>query len=369
MPNVAEAHIYKTLAKSKPISSSPAFPQWISTAPKTNQSGKIGQDIALNNVIARLYNSNPVKAAMADILKAVQIALGIENVENQKARGRRGDDKAQTFSSGRFALNSSAETGDVGSTIESGVGGKNHSSSSKAADVFSSEDEQKGSGTSKCDSRIAENENEEYGFGSDSEDGKRMPQEREVVSKVSNPEADLLLSFPPPESSSSNPPPLKSQKQKKPPTTPKSTFLPSLMGGYWSGSESAEGDGSADLLPQKNRMGQRARRQLWEKKFGAKANHLKGAARDKDWDPKRGAKAIDNRGGARPAIDGSHGTDVAAKYSRTGGRSGEGRSSDKPHPSAKKVDEGPLHPSWEAAKNAKKQAMQATFKGKKIIFD
>ncbi len=51
-----------------------------------------------------------------------------------------------------------------------------------------------------------------------------------------------------------------------------SAFLPSLMGGYISGSESAS---DIDVAPptRKNRRGQRARQAIWEKKYGEKAKH------------------------------------------------------------------------------------------------
>jgi BUD22 len=360
LPNLAEAHIYKSLVKLKAISHCPAFSQCVSVTRKASQTRLIEQDIIVNNVTARLYNSNPVKAAMAGILEAVRIALGLENVGgggDQKAQKRRKGDEARALSTGHFALSSEVETRGASPLVGLEVDGRNRSLSSKATDIFRPEDGQEDPRISKYDNRIAENER----------DGKRIQQGREALLKAYNPEVDRSLSSPPSEGSSSDPPTLKPQKRKKPPTPPKSTFLPSLMGGYWSGSESAE-DKSADLQPKKNRMGQRARRQLWEKKFGAKANHLKKAARDKDWDPKKGAK-VDDRGGTRPAGESFRGTNTTAKYSRTKGKPGEGRGSGKSSSSMKKADEGPLHPSWEAAKKAKQQAMQTTFKGKKIVFD
>jgi len=59
-----------------------------------------------------------------------------------------------------------------------------------------------------------------------------------------------------------------------------STFLPSLSVGFIRGgsddSDWSETEGkSIDLDPKKNRRGQRARRAIWEKKFGRNANHKK----------------------------------------------------------------------------------------------
>ena len=80
---------------------------------------------------------------------------------------------------------------------------------------------------------------------------------------------------------------------KKPLTS--TTFLPSLsMGGYFPGSES-EPEELEPMPGRKNRMGQTARRALWEKKYGAAANHVKKAKkaekanRDSGWDLRRGA--------------------------------------------------------------------------------
>ena len=130
-----------------------------------------------------------------------------------------------------------------------------------------------------------------------------------------------------------------------------SKFLPSLMSGYVSGSDSdPDADYYKDKKPgppekkeRKNRMGQQARRALWEKKFGKEANHVKSAeeeAREKRErrDAKRARNGLAPMGEKRPE------------------------------------KEGPLHPSWEAARLAKeKQAKMAEvmFKpqGKKITFD
>ncbi|TPR04721.1 Alcohol dehydrogenase GroES-like domain family protein [Aspergillus niger] len=128
------------------------------------------------------------------------------------------------------------------------------------------------------------------------------------------------------------------------------TFLPSLtMGGYWSGSEDEAEDGEAANEPprRKNRMGQQARRALWEKKYGSGANHVKqeknkrkAGGRDNGWDARRGA------------------TDGGDRWGRGGGP-----------PAKKPEDNKPLHPSWEAARKAKEQKATAAFQGKKVTFD
>lgn len=152
-----------------------------------------------------------------------------------------------------------------------------------------------------------------------------------------------------------------------------STFLPSLMGGYVSGSESAS---DVDVAPVKKRRGQRARQAIWEKKYGSNANHIKVAAkngsgrgRDSGWDMKRGA--VDGSDDRRtPWKKG-----VKNPFSPSGGGGGGGSAPQResrparPPPQTKRDDEGPLHPSWEARKKAKESQKATAFAGAKVVFD
>ncbi|KAK3316438.1 Bud-site selection protein [Apodospora peruviana] len=158
-----------------------------------------------------------------------------------------------------------------------------------------------------------------------------------------------------------------------------SAFLPTLMGGYISGSDSSASD--LDLAPRRNRRGQRARQAIWEKKFKEEARHVKNgtpATRDAGWDMRRGAvegevgkpwkagvrnpllekKAARRAAGIRgPAVPSGGGGPAPAPA--------KGRASSK-----KRDDTGPLHPSWEARKKAKAAMPEsAPFQGKKITFD
>lgn len=139
-----------------------------------------------------------------------------------------------------------------------------------------------------------------------------------------------------------------------------SKFLPTLMSGYISGSDSdidasyykdekGKKKGPAEPKERKNRMGQQARRALWEKKFGKNADHVKKEEAD------QGRKKIEQR----------------IKQSK-GGDGKKGRGAEK----KKSTEvEGPLHPSWEAARKAKEQqakvqeAVMGKPMGKKIIFN
>ncbi|OAA42355.1 Bud-site selection protein, BUD22 [Beauveria brongniartii RCEF 3172] len=143
-----------------------------------------------------------------------------------------------------------------------------------------------------------------------------------------------------------------------------STFLPSLMGGYVSGSESAS---DVDVAPPKKRRGQQARRAIWAQKYGSRAKHLqdaaknKGRGRDDGWDMKRGA--VDAGDSRTPWKKG-----VKNPFSSGGGHQQETRRP-QPPPPKKRDDQGPLHPSWEARKKAKESQKAASFAGSKVVFD
>ncbi|ESZ95594.1 hypothetical protein SBOR_3990 [Sclerotinia borealis F-4128] len=160
-------------------------------------------------------------------------------------------------------------------------------------------------------------------------------------------------------------PKAKRPKKPSPNTAPtkSSTFLPTLMGGYWSGSDSSASSLSdTDMKPviRKNRMGQKARQALAEKKFGKGAAHI--AAGKMSMEEEREAKRAEKTG-----------KKVRDFGSRAGGRREYGNANDvevKPREKVKTRDDvGILHPSWEAAKKAKDEKAKATFSGKKVVFD
>ena len=147
----------------------------------------------------------------------------------------------------------------------------------------------------------------------------------------------------------------------------KSAFLPTLTaGGYWSGSESgsADDDMVEELTQRKNRPGQRTRRQIWEKKYGSNAKHLRegrsGQSTDR-WDPRRGAvqgrdfykRRSSKSSYYQPRRDVKN--DMKSTAPNKDGK-------------ADPINKKPLHPSWEAAKK-RKQQMKSTHYGEKIVFD
>ncbi|KAI0888285.1 Bud-site selection protein [Annulohypoxylon maeteangense] len=198
-------------------------------------------------------------------------------------------------------------------------------------------------------------------------------------------EEDLDISGSESSASASLPPPKKSKTARSGPISVNgSAFLPSLMGGYISGSESEASDIDVNPPERKNRRGQRARQAIWEKKYKEKAKHLQNQdkGRDQGWDMRRGAVGDDD-GSNKPWKKGIHNPfenkDVHPERLRqmqgggSGGRRFEERRPmvDKPRPKAptKRDDTGPLHPSWAAAKKAKEEAQKVEFQGRKVVFD
>lgn len=106
-------------------------------------------------------------------------------------------------------------------------------------------------------------------------------------------------------------------------------------------------------------MGQKARQALWEKKFGKGAKHI--AAGKMSIEQEREMKRAEKMG--RKVRDVSKGGRGVRGDFRND-KSNANMVDVKP-----KVDQGPLHPSWEAAKKAKDQKANATFSGKKVVFD
>jgi len=327
-------------------------------------------DTAALNVNARLCNSNPVKEALPAILVDVQRALGIavarEDVTKKRrlrAKDYQGDtgDKAvrtrtansedrqheETQGSGSFEGFDNDDSG----SLRGGIAG-----SDAELDAFNDR-----LGSSDDDDDEGELDVDQLERRLDLEGLRRAAK---APSKAYSHAADLSLSDSGPASASPSPEPQKATAPKR------SSFIPSLtMGGYISGSGSDIDDNEIDVAPKKNRRGQRARQQIWEKKFGAKAKHVQNQERKQGWDSKRGATDGGGpRGKGRPADRRA----TRAAHSGINGRTSTHESS-KPvgNTDAKhRDDSGPIHPSWEAAKRAKeRKEAPVSFQGKKITFD
>ncbi|KAF5314870.1 hypothetical protein D9619_007243 [Psilocybe cf. subviscida] len=165
-----------------------------------------------------------------------------------------------------------------------------------------------------------------------------------------------------------------------------STFLPSLAVGFVRGSDDSDFSDTeaqdADL-PKKNRRGQRARRAIWEKKFGRNANHKKKeaelaaahAAKSKNSGhtskTRSGSNAIPAappagsttaQGPSATGRGATRGNNVSQSNPAPVDAGWGGRSTSVSAPTSRptrgpptKADEKPLHPSWEAKKKLKEK--------------
>jgi len=154
-------------------------------------------------------------------------------------------------------------------------------------------------------------------------------------------------------------------------STVQSAFLPSLSVGFVRGdsdTDFSDSETKADDGVKKNRRGQRARRAIWEKKFGRHANHVmkqKDISRSSDRSHPPSGSAVDRR-----------------HY-----RSGKGEPDGPPFPGGKfripnktrdhfpaprtlvtRREEKSIHPSWEAKKKLQNVAIVPA-QGTRIVFD
>ncbi|KAF9636407.1 Bud-site selection protein BUD22 [Lasiodiplodia theobromae] len=372
---LAEAHLYKTLCKIKSVREHEALPPWVREGEGEKKAA--GKD--LMNVQARLFNANPTKEAMAVVVRDVRAILGVDEVvKGPQAKRAKGEEAAKEKGKGKKKKVEVEE--ESSEDVEEGVG-----------EGESGEEENEGDD--------AEWDSEEFAGFSDRiaglSDSESEEEDVETALKKRPYKPVRDLSFTPPSSREASPsgsseptfsddeeeedaspepaPKAKSKsKEKAPVVTNKSTFLPSLSAvGYISGSESEAEDLDEEIAPQKkNRRGQRARQQLWEKKYGKGAKHLAKQKNDRNagWDAKRGA--VDGDRGKK----GKFGRDSRGGGFKPGGRGPQATDANTVELGKKKNhrdDGGKLHPSWEAAKLAKEKAKlgNVQFQGKKVTFD
>ncbi|TDL17864.1 Bud-site selection protein [Rickenella mellea] len=171
-----------------------------------------------------------------------------------------------------------------------------------------------------------------------------------------------------------------------------STFLPSLSVGFIKGDSDAsdwsDGEGDvADSNAKKNRRGQRARKAIWEKKYGKNANHLKKQREEMEVSGRGfGRGGVRGRGRGRGAGGMGRGaaSGRAAFQTQADGHhnwpldaTGRGRGRGIPPPGRfsvptgsnaiisqtrsqpRSTDEKPLHPSWEAKRRLKEKQSAA----------
>ncbi|KAM5374086.1 hypothetical protein ACJA88_008248 [Fusarium oxysporum] len=351
----ARAHLYSSILKVKDLAASTDLPEEIRTGvPKPELTPE--EQAALHNVTSALYNRELVKQAITRAITTFCQALDVplpgkakrvrkskkEEKGEQPSDRIEGEPKAEaraTKEDVRASIEKEDEVEEEESEFE---GFSDHDDPVQEPEELDSEDEAKEEKSlSKYDHLL--------GGSSDSEDEDDFDDERFERFKGKEKKK-------------------KSKDKASAPARPRdSTFLPTLMGGYISGSESAS---DVDVAPAKKRRGQRARQAIWEKKFGNKAKHLQKPAwetqrgRDSGWDGKRGA--VEPGDGPRTPWKKGIRNPFAA---RQGGSAGAESKPEVKRPPPKKDDEGPLHPSWAARKQAKDAEKTAAFAGSKITFD
>lgn len=355
--DLAQQHLYKVLLRIKSIKESSKLPPFVRLPAKRDD------DPATSNVISRVFRSKGVKKVVDETVELVRQKLGSgsDNAMSSAESGANGQDAAFGNGSSRTRREESSPTNEsvtsMGRSDESQFEQQeDFGPISQSDDDFAEFDDRIAWSSEESDDDASEDHLEHTTTGR-----KQTIVYKPSASQSPSPELSLTPSASPSISLSPGPGPVR----KAPPSAPTAAFLPTLsMGGYLSGSESEAEDLDALGPPRKNRRGQRARQQIWQKKYGGKAKHLHKDGKDRNagWDARHGAQlAGEKRKPGQPW----------KKERQPGIASGPNEIAVKPRKVVKKkTDDLPLHPSWEAKRLAKeKQAQSATFVGKKITFD
>jgi BUD22 len=426
LARAAENHLLKQLFRTKRIREAPAFVSLYGNDVDGKVSGpKSGAEA---NVVGRLVNSNPVREVIPGIMSGIYGCLGLDeassgtndrrekivssivkaSAEGNLDRGE-GDRRTGPGHLKLFRVDKDHRTDTSSNSSGDDFVTKAEKLAEAASDPQESEEDDE---MAQFNGRLASSSGSDgSGFEQDETsrtrslnmNGKSQPTGSSSSTPSPSPGPSSISPSPQPPQRSATAIPTPKPRSTKPPSN--TTFLPSLtLGGYFSGSEStsdADPDApfrhqthtfsTAPTLPQprKNRRGQRARQQIAEKKYGSGAKHLQKQqqqqqqqrppskqGRDAGWDPRMGATA-----GAGTAMGKRKGKGKGkGKGWQVGGGRGlkatganvepvtRGKSKEK----AKSTVDGPVHPSWEAARKRKQQQTQSVtgmFRGKKISFD
>lgn len=427
----AHAHLASSLTRFKSIAEHPALPDdFKHVAPKTDLSEE--EKTALHNVTSGLYNRQNVREVVDKAIRAVCLSLELP-IPDKKAKRKKGQsaeetqpaseetpkpdsapsdpasskkrrieddaqaaadvsDSDESFKGFSDAEDDDGTDGDEEDNSEMEEGDEETAMARYESMLGGSDDESGGEGESREDLRAkyaallgmrgdptSGDESEE-----DNDDLSDGPSDDEISGsddddddKAADDDKPKRKAAPAPRqpSLSPSPPPTKKTKEAKAAKAGSTTFLPSLMGGYLSGSESAS---DIDIAPKK-RLGQRQRQAIAERKHGERANHVRKQAekqkkgRDAGWDMRRGAVDGDDQGGKgrQPWKKGGAPGGGGGGGGRDGPRRQGGQQaksvSDRKKPQTSRDDQGPLHPSWQARKKAK-ETEHVAFQGTKIKF-
>lgn len=414
LQSVANAHLCASLLRIKAVAESPKLPDEVKNGvPKPEISEE--ERALLHNVTSGLYNQTKVREAVdkaiTDFCRTLQVP-----VPDKKGKSKKGDKKAEA--AGRKDTEEQPADRTKDSQSKSDKKTKRQDTEDDAGDAskpgqdeeeewngLSDVEEEEAEGNEEAEERAVarfnnrlassesgdSNDDDEYDTAneeldpmeitdesasdlsdaevsagddvSDEEGTSELDGSEDSEEDEDEDESDVSAVSPPP----------KMRKESKRTATTKFTdtkFLPSLMGGYVSGSDSEASDIDVAPTARKNRRGQRARQAIWEKKFKEQAKHLEKqkSERDAGWDLKRGAVDGSSRTPWKQGIKTPFEKKSATNHEGDHQAPAESRPKPQKKP-PKKDDEGPLHPSWEARKKAKEAQQTAAFQGKRVVFD
>ncbi|KAG9243546.1 Bud-site selection protein [Calycina marina] len=402
---IVEGHLWKSLGKVKAFAENEELAEAKRVLKEEEELPEMTEDEkkAWGNVTSGLFNMKSVKDAMVEIVRETYAVLGISPPSAAKRQKGTAQELIKPI---KGILKSASKIGSKESGVlnaeESdweGIGsGDNGVPIPGDADSESESDEEDNGarlGDDDFDDEMLERyqnllgSSDEESFDEAAYKARRTspPSTNLSLSPSSSPSISLSLSDQSEVDSGSDsdseaiaiaPRAKKTKRAAKPDELNTSTFLPTLMGGYWSGSESSasdiENDPKMSLQTRKNRPGQMARRAIWEKKFKDKANHVKtgqGTVEEVRQSKRKDEKGLHRgRGGGRGRGGWRERGDYAGGERRREVTTGDNATplGDR-RPKPKNDDAGVLHPSWQAAKKAKKEQKTATFAGRKVVFD
>ncbi|KAI0903002.1 Bud-site selection protein [Ustulina deusta] len=422
----AHAHLCSSLLKIKGIAESTKLPADIKPVPKPELSEE--EQSALHNVTSALYNRKQVKDVIEEAIMGTCKALRVP-MPDKKNKGKSKEKEKDKPTAKKPKAPPAEKEQQVGDRedLDSLADDESEDAAEPGAEIMpllkrkgeraggeedleshggseTSESAQfEGFSDSEAEEKMLSKYDELVG-GSSDEDGDEIDRPDSKARSFGKPALDdISLSSEASDDSDDSEnealaPPAKKIKAVKPISFDmgNSAFLPSLMGGYISGSESAS---DIDVAPptRKNRRGQRARQAIWEKKYGEKAKHHQKAkdTRNSGWDMKRGAvddtskpwkkgvvnpfekthvhpdrqKQMQNEDDRQAKGSGSRDTRDRRQPRQQDRSQSFQAEKPKPRPPPTRDDTGSLHPSWAAAKKAKEGVQKVEFKGKKVTFD
>ncbi|BFZ60180.1 hypothetical protein YB2330_001203 [Saitoella coloradoensis] len=319
LPKLANVHISNKLHKRYDLVETGSLPDAVENPYKDSPD-------STKNVIARLYNTKVVKEVVDTAVESVGRATGV--VEKLKPVDEKKEAKKARKKEAKAKAKAAKEATERGEEI----------SGSDAEDESESSDEE---------------EVEDFFDMGDASDEEKVPPVKKSKKRAASADFSDEDSAPRAKKEKKEKTEKKVTKEAKPPKKPDSTvFLPSLSAGYFSGGSDSDADreyAELDKKLRKNRMGQRARRALAEKKFGRHAAHVKKEQEERQ----KEKEEFEERRKKREFRDAIKAKELAEKEAKR-----------------RELEAKPVHPSW-AAKQALKEKEKTIvpFQGKKITFD